>query len=224
MKMQDNEISTQTPSVAQYIETRRAALIKRIGELSAKRREIWVQVEAMREEMGRISAEEAEQARELKLLNQLAEVAGAGAQTETSTVCASPAAPSVLPVADEQPSPDVYIPERGKVVYSLPAREVNTETPTPVDRKKKVQLCGATIAKYRIRENLSYKQLATLTGIQMPELHEIVDNNAPTNPYKAQRLALALSCTVGDLMQPSASYPQGGAVQKDRGVSRGAAD
>lgn len=68
---------------------------------------------------------------------------------------------------------------------------------------------------------MSYKQLATLTGIQMPELHEIVDNNAPTNPYKAQRLALALSCTVGDLMaQPSAapasaSYPQGGAVQQN---------
>lgn len=209
MKMQDNEISTQTPSVAQYIETRRAALIKRIGELSAKRREIWVQTEAMREEMGRISAEEAEQARELKLLNQLAEVAGA--QTETSTVCASPAAPSVLPVADEQPSPDVYIPESVKVVYSLPAREGNAKAP---DRKKKVQLCGATIAKYRIRENLSYKQLSALTGIGMPELHEIVDNNAPTNPYKAQRLALALSCTVGDLMQPSASYPQGGRYRR----------
>ena len=207
MKMQDNEISTQTPSVAQYIETRRAALIKRIGELSAKRREIWVQTEAMREEMGKISAEEAEQARELKLLNQLAEVAGAGAQTETSTVCASPAAS----VADEQPASDVCIPERGEVVYSLPAREGNAEAP---DRKKKVQLCGATIAKYRIRENLSYKQLVTLTGIQMPELHEIVDNNAPTNPYKAQRLALALSCTVGDLMQPSASYPQGGRYRR----------
>ena len=161
----------------------------------------------MREEMSKISAEEAEQAKELKLLNQLAEVAGA--QMEASTACAPPAAPSVLPVADEQPSPDVYIPERGEVVYSLPAREANARAPVPVDRKKKVQLCGATIAKYRMRENLSYKQLATLTGIQMPELHEIVDNNVPTNPYKAQRLALALSCTVGDLMQPSAPTPQG---------------
>lgn len=187
--MQDNGISVQTPNVAQYIETRRTALMKRIGELSAKRREIWVQVEAMREEMSKISAEEAEQAKELKLLNQPAEVAGAGAQTETSTVCASPAAS----VADEQPAPDVCIPESGKVVYSLPAREGNAEAP---DRKKKVQL-------------------ATLTGIQMPELHEIVDNNAPTNPYKAQRLALALSCTVGDLMaQPSASYPQGGRYRR----------
>ena len=56
--MQNNEISMQAQSVAQYIETRRAALMKRIGELSAKRREIWVQVEAMREEMSKISAEE----------------------------------------------------------------------------------------------------------------------------------------------------------------------
>ena len=205
--MQNNEISVQTPSVAQYIEARRAALMKRIGELSAKRREIWVQIKAMREEMSKISAEEAEQAKELKLLNQLAEIAGA--QMEASTACAPPAAPSVLPVADEQPSPDVYIPERGEVVYSLPAREANARAPVPVDRKKKVQLCGATVAKYRMRENLSYKQLAALTGIRMPELHEIVDNNVPTNPYKAQRLALALSCTVGDLMQPSAPTPQG---------------
>ena len=209
--MQNNEISVQTPSVAQYIEARRAALMKRIGELSAKRREIWVQIKAMREEMSKISAEEAEQAKELKLLNQLAEIAGG--QMETSKACASPAVPSVLPVADEQPSPDVYIPERGEVVYSLPAREASTEVSAP-NRKKEVQLCGATIAKYRMRENLSYKQLATLTGIQMPELHEIVDNNVPTNPYKAQRLALALSCTVGDLMQPSASYPQGGRYRR----------
>ena len=204
--MQNNEISMQAQSVAQYIETRRAALMKRIGELSAKRREIWVQIKAMREEMNKISAEEAEQAKELKLLNQLAEVAGA--QMEASTACAPPAAPSVLPVADEQPSPDVYIPERGEVVYSLPAREASTEASAP-NRKKEVQLCGATVAKYRMRENLSYKQLAALTGIRMPELHEIVDNNVPTNPYKAQRLALALSCTVGDLMQPSAPTPQG---------------
>lgn len=205
--MQDNGISVQAQSVAQYIETRRAALMKRIGELSAKRREIWVQIKAMREEMSKISAEEAEQAKELKLLNQLAEIAGG--QMETSKACASPAVPSVLPVADEQSSPDVYIPERGEVVYSLPAREASTEASAP-NRKKEVQLCGATVAKYRMRENLSYKQLASLTGIRMPELHEIVDNNVPTNPYKAQRLALALSCTVGDLMQPSASYPQGG--------------
>ena len=127
---------------------------------------------------------------------------------ETSKACASPAVPSVLPVADEQSSPDVYIPERGEVVYSLPAREASTEASAP-NRKKEVQLCGATVAKYRMRENLSYKQLAALTGIRMPELHEIVDNNVPTNPYKAQRLALAISCTVGDLMQPSAPTPQG---------------
>lgn len=213
--MQSNEISMQTQSVARYIETRRAALMKRIGELTAKRREIWAQVETMREKMSKISAEEAEQAKELKLLNQLAEVVGG--QTEASTVCAPPAAslPAAAPVADEQPAPDVCIPERGEVVYSLPAREASTEASAP-NRKKKVQLCGATITKYGMRENLSYKQLSTLTGIGMPELHEIVDNNAPTNPYKAQRLALALSCTVGDLMaQPSAasasaSYPQGG--------------
>ena len=209
--MQNNEISMQAQSVAQYIETRRAALMKRIGELSAKRREIWVQVEAMREEMSKISAEEAEQAKELKLLNQLAEIAGG--QMETSKACASPAVPSVLPVADEQSSPDVYIPERGEVVYSLPAREASTEASAP-NRKKEVQLCGATVAKYRMRENLSYKQLAALTGIRMPELHEIVDNNVPTNPYKAQRLALALSCTVGDLMQPSAPTPQGGRYRR----------
>ena len=69
----------------------------------------------------------------------------------TGTSCSAtssgiaPAAPSVFPVADEQPAPDVYIPEHSEVVYSLLARGANVEAPAPVDRRKKVQFCGAAV-------------------------------------------------------------------------------
>ena len=207
--------------LATYIDARRKWLMHEINGLSTQRKEIFERIKDLCEERDKINSREMEYAKELGVLNRIAEACGGQEPVTTDEPDAAPdfegsvvqpradAAPPEPPAEPDKPQdaqPDgLYIPEGGKVVYSLPAREQTQTVPVSKaaqDRRKKVQLCGATVAERRIREDLSYKQLANLTGIGLAELHDIVDNNAPTNPYKAQRLAFALCCTVGDLMSP----------------------
>lgn len=232
--------------LAAYIDARKKLLIHEINGLAARRKEIFEKINVLCKERDEINLSEREYAKELGVLNRIAEVCGGQepvsngeAEPEAAPDCAdgvgqprTDAAPPENPTEPDEPQDDsgagLYIPERGEVVYSLPAREqpkADTAPKAAQDRRKKVQLCGATVGERRIRENLSYKQLADLTGIRVTELHEIVDNNAPTNPYKAQRIAFALCCTVGDLMAPpSVSARSSGDreadLQPDRGVIR----
>lgn len=209
------EHSNSAPTnVAAYISARRGVVIREINELAARRKEIFEKVAILNKERDEINRRETEYAKELGFLNRITEVCGQAA--DASPDCAddvgqprTDTAPPETPTGVDEPQDaapaGLYIPERGEVVYSLPEREQAQPVPVPKaapDRRKRVQLCGATVAARRIREGLSYKQLADLTGIPLGELHEIVDKDAPTNPFKAQRLAFALCCTVGDLMSP----------------------
>lgn len=218
--------------LAAYIDARRKWLMHEINGLSAQRKEIFKKINALCKERDEINLSEREYAKELGVLNRIAEACGGQEPVTTDEPDAAPdfegsvvqpradAAPQETPAEPDKPQDaqpaGLYIPEREEVVYSLPARE-QTEPDTArkavLDRRKKVQLCGATVAERRIREDLSYKQLADLTGIGLYELHDIVDNNAPTNPYKAQRLAFALCCTVGDMMAPP-SQPAAAETEK----------
>lgn len=227
-------INSAQTNVAAYISARRGVVVREINELTARRKEIFKRIAALNMERTEINRREMEYAKELGFLDRITEVCGQAA--EAAPDCAdgvgqprTDAAPPENPTEPDEPQAappaGLYIPERGEVVYSLPAREQPEPAPKAAqDRRKKVQLCGATVAERRIRENLSYKQLADLTGIRVTELHEIVDNNAPTNPYKAQRIAFALCCTVGDLTAPPVSARGSGDgeadLQPDRGVIR----
>lgn len=218
--------------LAAYIDARRKWLMHEINGLSAQRKEIFEKINVLCKERDEINSREMEYAKELGVLNRIAEACGGQEPVTTDEPDAAPdfegsvvqpradAAPPETHAEPDKPQdaqPDgLYIPEGGEVVYSLPAREQpepDTARKAVLDRRKKVQLCGATVAERRIREALSYKQLANLTGIGPAELHDIVDNNAPTNPYKAQRLAFALCCTVGDLMSPP-SQPAAAETEK----------
>ena len=218
-------INSAQTNVAAYISARRGVVVREINELTARRKEIFKRIAALNMERTEINRREMEYAKELGFLDRITEVCGQAAEAapdcaddvgQPRTDANPPETPTGVDEPQEAAPSGLYIPERGEVVYSLPAREqpkADTAPKAAQDRRKKVQLCGATVSERRIREGLSYKQLAALTGIRVTELHEIVDNNAPTNPYKAQRIAFALCCTVGNLMAPP-SQPAAAETEK----------
>lgn len=154
------EHSSSAPTnVAAYISARRGIVIREIQELAARRKKVAEEIAVLSKDRDEINRREMEYAKELGFLNRITEFCGQ--EADASPGCADdvgqprtdanpPETPTGVDEPQEAAPSGLYIPEQGEVVYSLPEREQAQTAPAPKgapNRKKKVQLCGATIAK-----------------------------------------------------------------------------